>query len=269
MFVPVFDHSDFAIFDKPAGVSVHSEYGAGFVAQLSQQVPQTPWYLAHRLDRATSGLLIMAKSAAAAGRFGALFSSHAVEKYYLAIACGTPTKKQGLICGDMERSRNGQWKLCRTQQHPAITQFFSTAITTATSTRSGTSSDASTRQGPGARLYLLRPHTGRTHQLRVALKSLGVPIFGDERYGRHDDRTATTEAADRMYLHAYSLSFRWGDEQIRLAYPPSGGVYFEGVAQVLEEKGWTTPWQLTWPRLPGPVGDSIMRPDKHLPDDQA
>lgn len=243
MYVPIFDHADFAVFDKPAGVSVHSESGPGFVATLARQLPHTPWHLVHRLDKATSGLLILAKCPAAAAGFGAMFGQHAVCKYYLAIARGVPSKKQGLICGDMERTRNGQWKLCRSQRNPAITQFFSSGL------------------GAGRRLFLLRPHTGRTHQLRVALKSLGTPILGDERYAAAEDR------ADRMYLHAYALDFEWAGERVQMVLPPAHGEHFAGIGSVLDDMGWSQPWALPWPRLPTAVVNPIMRPPDSLPSD--
>jgi len=79
------------------------------------------------------------------------------------------------------QARNGSWKLLRSVENPAVTQFFSFGLT------------------PGLRLYLLKPHTGKTHQLRVALKSLGVPLLGDTRYG--------ADKSDRAYLHAWQLAF--------------------------------------------------------------
>jgi len=231
MLTPVYDHRDFAIFCKPPGVSVHSEASAGFVAQLQTALPATSWHLAHRLDKHTSGLLLLARSATAAMHFGQLFSQRRIDKYYLAVAPGKPLKKQGLVIGGMTRARNGQWKLTRDLVDPAVSRFFSTS------------------HGPGLRAYLLRPYTGRTHQLRVAMKSLGVPILGDDRYGG--------EPADRLHLHAYALSFDWHGEQIEVILPPNEGSQFVNIGPVLDQQGWRLPWSLTWPPLPsGPRVES-------------
>ena len=231
MFIPVYDHRDFAIFCKPSGAPVHSEASAGFVAQLQSAAPATSWHLVHRLDKTTSGLLLMARSASAAMHFGELFSQRRIDKYYLAVAAGKPLKKQGLVIGGMSRARNGQWKLTRDLVDPAVTRFFSTSLS------------------PGLRAYLLRPYTGRTHQLRVAMKSLGVPILGDDRYGG--------EEADRLHLHAYALDFDWHGERIQVTLLPPDGSQFATIGTVLEREQWRLPWTLTWPALPnGPRVDS-------------
>jgi tRNA pseudouridine32 synthase/23S rRNA pseudouridine746 synthase len=223
MLTPVFDHRDFAIFCKPSGVSVHSEASAGFVAQLQSAMPGS-WHLVHRLDKTTSGLLLVARSATAAMHFGELFSQRRIDKYYLAVAPGKPLKKQGLIIGGMARARNGQWKLTRDRVDPAVTRFFSASLS------------------PGLRAYLLRPYTGRTHQLRVAMKSLGVPILGDDRYGG--------EPTDRLHLHAYALAFDWHGERIEVIQPPTDGSQFATIGCLMERQGWSQPWTLTWPPLP-------------------
>ena len=144
----------------------------------------------HRLDTLTSGLLLFAKSSQAAAEFTQMFTEHKVQKYYVALAKGKPKKKQGGIVGDMAKSRRSMHKLLRTKDNPAKTQFFSQSV------------------AEGVRLYLLKPLTGKTHQLRVALASVGVPILGDKLYGG--------EEADRGYLHAYSLHFTFRDKCINI-----------------------------------------------------
>jgi len=238
MLTPVFEHRDFAIFCKPAGVSVHSEASSGFVAQLQSAMPGS-WHLVHRLDKTTSGLLLMGRSATAAMHFGQLFSQRRIDKYYLAIAPGKPIKKQGLVIGGMARARDGQWKLTRNLVDPAVTRFFSTSLE------------------PGLRAYLLRPYTGRTHQLRVAMKSLGVPILGDDRYGG--------EASDRLYLHAYALAFDWQGEQIEVMLPPTNGEHFANIGAVMDQKGWRLPGTLIWPPLPNSPGADSDDPGNAAP----
>lgn len=78
----------------------------------------------------TSGILLLARNATAASELSQGFAKRKVEKFYLAIGSKKPKKKQGLICGDMERSRRSSWKLVNSQENPAITQFFSAAAAT-------------------------------------------------------------------------------------------------------------------------------------------
>ncbi|MCS6193553.1 TIGR01621 family pseudouridine synthase [Shewanella baltica] len=226
MYRIIADEADFIVISKSAKVHFHSQDGtAGVVAQAEQDLG-IKLFAVHRLDTPTSGLLILAKSAVAAKQFTELFTAHKVQKYYLALAKGKPKKKQGWVIGDMAKSRRSMFKLLRTKENPAITQFFSLSVS------------------EGLRLYLLKPHSGKTHQLRVALASLGVPILGDDLYGGM--------AADRCYLHAYCLHFRYGDEATGwrdYAYRdvPTQGEHFAatGVIEALVE--WREPDTLAWP----------------------
>ena len=197
---PVFEHADFFVFDKPAGISFHSEDGAGFFAQLAEQYPTETLFPVHRLDKITSGLLLVARNKPAAQQLGKLFELHAIKKTYIALTDQKPSKKQGTISGDMQRTRDGNWKLLHSKNNPAITRFTSHSL------------------APNLRLFILQPQTGRTHQLRVMMKALGSPIIGDCRYGG--------TAADRGYLHAYHLNFSWNDEQIFIWSTPDNGELF-------------------------------------------
>ncbi|MFQ6372275.1 TIGR01621 family pseudouridine synthase [Shewanella sp. YIC-542] len=215
---------DFIVVDKAPGVHFHSQDGnAGLVAQLSANLQQ-PLYPVHRLDTMTSGLLLLARSSAAAAGFTALFSHHQVQKYYLALAEGKPKKKQGWIVGDMAKSRRGMYKLLRTTHNPATTQFFSQSV------------------AAGLRLYLLKPLSGKTHQLRVALGSIGVPILGDPLYG------AAESAAERGYLHAYGLEFCWQGRHYRYLCPPDTGAAFLSAEVAAQRQLWQSPWDLPWPQ---------------------
>lgn len=234
MFKTIAEHPDFIVVDKAAGVNFHDEgdIGSGLFSQVKSQVKQqipshnktTELYPVHRLDKMTSGLVIFAKTLSCAQVFGQLFNDHNIEKYYLAISDKKPRKKQGLIKGDMAKSRRGMFKLLRTMNNPAITQFVSDSI------------------GNKQRLYLLKPHSGKTHQLRVALSSIGSPIVGDPLYN-------TLSSADRGYLHAYALRFTYLGEQFEFISAPTSGEYFltEQVNEILTAQ--KKPWQVNWPRL--------------------
>jgi tRNA pseudouridine32 synthase / 23S rRNA pseudouridine746 synthase len=217
----VYDHPDFLVAIKPAGLSFHKEEDElGFVEVLRQALGGMPLWPVHRLDKLTSGLLLFAKNAEAARYFGAAFAEHRINKYYLAISDKKPSKKQGWIKGAMEKGRGGSWRLCRDGELKAATQFFSYG-------------DMQT----GQRLFVLRPLSGRTHQLRVALKSLGSPILGDERYGG--------TPADRGYLHAWALDFDYQGEQQRILLAPESGSAFQGLEAQLATID--SPWDLPWP----------------------
>lgn len=267
MFKIITQTNDFIVVSKSAGVNFHDEgnVGAGLFSQVKAQLTLAPnvtnaednnsplnsltdvainngavndntannftakqLYPVHRLDKMTSGLVIFATNLASAQIFSQLFENHQVDKYYLAISEQKPSKKQGLIKGDMLKSRRGMYKLLRTMHNPAITQFFSYPVE------------------QGKRLYLLKPHSGKTHQLRVALASIGAPIFGDPLYS---SKIKTTSPADRGYLHAYALRFKFKATHYEFILPADEGEYFskDKVNKQLNSLG--QPWLLNWPKL--------------------
>ena len=217
------NEADFLLVDKPPGLPCHRDGGEeGVLDVVRRQTGLPDLHLVHRLDQSTSGLLLLARGADAAAALGERFASHTMQKYYLAISDRIPKKKQGTVVGDMAASRNGSWKLLPTRNNPAVTQFFT----------AGT--------GEGGRLFLAKPLSGRTHQIRVALKSLGSPILGDSRYGGG--------AADRCYLHAYALAFELGGRSYSFRCPPSVGEYWQKPGIVTALNKFDVPWSLYWPR---------------------
>lgn len=229
MFKIITQTDDFVVVAKNAGINFHDEdlQGSGLFSQVKKQMIKqadtTELYPIHRLDKMTSGLVLFAKNIKSAQVFGKLFEEHHVEKYYLAISDKKPTKKQGLIKGDMAKSRRGMFKLLRTMNNPAITQFFSYPV--------------ANKQ----RLYLLRPHSGKTHQLRVALSSISAPILGDPLYN-------SNSVADRGYLHAYALRFSFLGTMYQFILPSDEGEY--NLDQSVKDKlvELDQPWLLNWPK---------------------
>ena len=199
----VYQTDDFIIIYKPCGLSVHKDQSEiGLTTLLAEQLGVPQVWLVHRLDKVTSGLLILALNAESAAEFFRLFSEHHIQKTYLALSNQKPKKKQGLIVGDMQKARNGAWKLCQSKENPAITRFESVSCE------------------PNLRLFILKPQTGKTHQLRVAMKSLGSPILGDALYGKN------TENIDRTYLHAARLQFEFKGKAFDVFTPPKGGEWW-------------------------------------------
>lgn len=218
----VFEHDDWLVAVKPAGTNFHSEDGhSGFVVQLEKQLSIKLWPV-HRLDKLTSGLLLLAKSQDSCRLLSELFAKREVEKFYLAVCPSNMKKKQGLIKGDMAPARRSAFKLLKTMENPAVTQFFSASLL------------------PGYRLCLLKPNTGKTHQLRVAMKSIGAAIIGDALYGG--------QAAERLHLHSYVLGFTYKSEKFYFKHQPEPIALFD-IQDALKTQNWLEPWSLNWPAL--------------------
>ena len=195
MFEILLRHPDFVAINKPAGLCVHQDGAAeSFTRRLAQQLGVARVWLLHRLDKPTGGVLLLALNPEAASVLAQQFAAHSMHKTYLALSSQKPAKKQGWVKGDMAKARRGAWKLLRTQQNPALTRFHSRSI------------------APGLRLFVLQPLSGKTHQLRVAMKSLGSPILGDTLYGG--------QAAERLFLHAWRLQFDYAGTSFCITAAP-------------------------------------------------
>ena len=219
----LYQNSDFVLVDKPAGLNFHSEEEVGLVVLVKELLSLEELYPLHRLDKMTSGLVLFGKTKASAQIFGKMFENHEVQKFYLAVSLRKPKKKQGWIKGDMKSGRRGSWMFAKTNDNPAITQFHSTALQT------------------GERGFLVKPHTGKTHQIRVALKSIGSPIAGDLRYAQSDE----AKKEERGYLHAYALQFEFKGETYRFVQPPKEGERFlSDVFHDTLSQEWNRPWEL-------------------------
>lgn len=221
----MYEDENLILADKPPGLGMHQEgQEHGIVTLLSRQCRIPQLYPVHRLDKITSGLLLLAKHKGSARELSQQFARRQIEKYYLAITDSKPVKKQGSVIGDMKKARGGAWMLSKSRQDPAITQFFSCSA------------------GAAKRLILLKPSSGRTHQIRVMLKSLGSPILGDQLY--------KGTAADRTYLHAFALRFQTAGKVLEFIQPPSKGECFLTPDCIQAIEGYSPPWQMPWPSLP-------------------
>ncbi|MGB5446900.1 MAG: TIGR01621 family pseudouridine synthase [Psychromonas sp.] len=227
-FSVVYENNDFIVINKHAGINFHSEDGEFGVVVAAEKAFACKLYSVHRLDKMTSGLLLLAKSSAIAAQLSALFFDHNIQKYYLAISDKKPKKKQGLIKGGMEKSRRSMWKLTKQSNNLAITQFFSYPLDN------------------GKRLFVVKPHTGKTHQIRVALKSIGSAICGDPLYAEKLEHSTTF---DRAYLHAYQIDFRLNDHDYSFhLLPQSGELFSSGVfAEQMVNIGDVE--KLPWPKI--------------------
>ncbi|MGH7045968.1 MAG: RluA family pseudouridine synthase [Stellaceae bacterium] len=160
------------VIDKPAGVAVHPGPGGGpnlesRFAELRFGLPHSP-ALAHRLDRDTSGCLVLGRHPKALRRLGALFAAGQVEKRYWAVVEGRPPQEEGCVDAGLRKLATGRgWRMIidPAGQH-AVTRYRLLAT------------------GDGRSWLELRPRTGRTHQIRVHCAALGCPVVGDAGYGR-------------------------------------------------------------------------------------
>jgi tRNA pseudouridine32 synthase/23S rRNA pseudouridine746 synthase/23S rRNA pseudouridine1911/1915/1917 synthase len=170
------------VIDKPAGIKVHATAGGGAALDaafdaLRFGLPRAP-ALAHRLDRDTSGCLVLGRHPKALRRLGRLFAEGRVDKTYWAVVEGAPPDESGRIEAALS-NRGGVMQVDRGGQ-AAVTDYRVLG-------RSG-----------GLAWLELKPLTGRMHQLRVHCASLGCPILGDAIYGGG--------AARPMHLHARAIA---------------------------------------------------------------
>ena len=154
--------------------------------------------IVHRLDKDTSGLLVVAKNEKTHLALSSLFKSREVEKLYLALVYGRLDPKRGRIDRPLGRAHRHRTKMSTRSRHPrdALTEYLTL------------------REFDDFSLLQIRLHTGRTHQIRVHLEDIGHPVVGDLTYAANR-RLPTKPAArkavaglSRQFLHAASLEFR-------------------------------------------------------------
>ena len=193
-----YEDDDVVVVAKPAGLVVHPGAGHpdgtlvnGLLARYPELAdvgdPARPG-IVHRLDRDTSGLLVVARSAPAYDALVALLAAHDVERRYDALVWGTPASARGVIDAPIGRS-------VRRPTRMAVREGGRSA-------RTAYEVVASYRDPDVSRLEC-RLETGRTHQIRVHLQAIGHPVVGDAAYG--GSRPAL--ALDRPFLHAGGLAF--------------------------------------------------------------
>ena len=230
-------------------------------------------YGVHRLDRVTSGILLLAKSSAVANELVNKFQQRQVTKYYMAVSGKKPRKKkQGWVKGEMVLGRRGSYKLVNTENKKeekdsggssssgnyAVTRFYTAGLGNVPLSplvhvhneeeeqqqqQQQQQASSSTTCAIPKTAILFQPHTGKTHQLRVAAKSVGLPLLGDLRYGggqvctcssslgnddEEDDNSAQDAKLllDRTYLHAAAIHFELYGEEVCIYSPPPFGHSF-------------------------------------------
>lgn len=184
------------VLDKPAGLAVQGGTGTtrhldALLDALRFGAAERP-RLVHRLDKDTSGVLILARSAAAAARLGAAFRGKSVRKIYWAAVVGAPKPRQGRIDQSLSKlpgPRGERMAPDDENGERAITHYRTVA-----------------HAGERFAWLALEPVTGRTHQLRVHCVSLGTPILGDGKYGGTEAHPAGLPQPRKLHLHARAIA---------------------------------------------------------------
>jgi len=212
--VVLFEDPDVIVIDKPAGLVVHPAPGHSggtlvnallhHCRDLSGVGGELRPGIVHRLDKDTSGVLVVAKNDRAHRSLAAQFKAHTVEREYLALVRGTPQAASGVVDAAIGR-------------HPTDRKKMSTRAKRGRAAVTHWKVEEKLR---GATLLRVRLETGRTHQVRVHLASIGLPVLGDPVYG--GGRGASAELGpSRQALHAARLGFVHpaSGETLRFASP--------------------------------------------------
>jgi 23S rRNA pseudouridine1911/1915/1917 synthase len=195
----VHEDADVLVIDKPAGLVVHPGAGNvsgtlvhGLVSRYPEIAtvgePDRPG-IVHRLDRDTSGLLVVARTEAARARLVADLAARRVERIYLALVHGSPESDAGLVDAPVGRSARQPTKMTVTERGREARTAYEVL---------------QRWPDPGCSLLRCRLETGRTHQIRVHLAAIGHPVVGDDTY---DGGRKRPVAVPRLFLHATRLAF--------------------------------------------------------------
>ena len=190
----IYEDSDLLVVDKPAGMTVHPAPGHSDGTLVNAILAHCPDLqsiggtvrpgIVHRLDKDTSGLMVVAKNDHTHKSLSAQLKARRFSKAYLALTHGSVTPAEAIIDASVGRSNANRQRMSVVENgRNAVTRYLVL------------------RHLPAHSLVEVRPTTGRTHQIRVHFASLGYPLVGDSTYGRPDSRL------NRHFLHASSLGF--------------------------------------------------------------
>ncbi len=193
----VYEDPSILVINKPSGIAVHGGSGVsqGVIEALRAARPEAKVLeLVHRLDRDTSGLLVVAKKRGALTEFHRMLRDGEVEKIYVAVVKGAPAGKHFDIREPLHKYVNAKG-----ERRVAVKEGGQEAVTRVKVLGSS----------GGLSFLQLRLMTGRTHQIRVHLAHSGYPVLGDDKYGDFEfNRALARQGVKRLFLHAHRLAFQ-------------------------------------------------------------
>ncbi len=201
----IYEDQKILVLNKPTGLAVQG--GVKIKKSVDQILnfgeAELKYRLTHRIDKDTSGLLLIAKSEQAAKYATKLFNERALKKTYLTIVVGKPRKKSGIIDLAVSAKKTAKFK------HEQKTQ------------NARSSYEIIDHVGNELSFLAVEPHTGRKHQIRIHLAAIGCPILGDGKYGGR--QAFKSGLSNKIHLHAYQLILPnyFGKKPLKLeAAPP-------------------------------------------------
>ena len=186
----IYKDDNIIVLNKPSGLAVQggtntSRHVDGMLEALRFELNEKP-KLVHRIDKDTSGVLVLARNRTWADRLTKAFREHALPKTYLALVNSCPKNPAGEIKAPLEKC--GEKSLVSPDGKPAATVY-------------------KTLDEVGSKFALVEasPLTGRTHQIRAHMEYIGCPIVGDDKYFGGEKRQKYASIPDKLYLHAYKI----------------------------------------------------------------
>jgi 23S rRNA pseudouridine955/2504/2580 synthase len=197
--ITLFEDDDLLVLNKPSGIAVQG--GTKTTHHIDRLLegmgdgPETRPRLVHRLDRDTSGVLVVAKRRAIAAKLGRAFQTRSVRKIYWALVHGVPRPPQGKVDAALVKAGGPDGDRVR-KARPGEQDVAQSAVTHYA---------VVDRAGQKVAFVSLKPVTGRQHQLRAHMAIIGHPILGDGKY--EGDKNLPEGISNRLYLHARRISF--------------------------------------------------------------
>jgi len=188
----IFEDEDILVIDKPSGITVHEAPGEKditvneiFADKYKGDNKTDRDMIVHRLDKGTSGVMVLAKNPEAGVKLRKQFADREVQKTYIALVAGKLEDETGIIDMPLGRDQQSREKISpQVGGKPAVTEF------------------KKVQDYDSYSLVEAYPKTGRTHQIRTHFAAIGHPVYGDVRYG------SKVEDADRIFLHAARISIK-------------------------------------------------------------
>lgn len=220
----IYEDDDILVLNKPEGVPVQA--GSGHTRSIDRMMvamyPEDTPRLAHRLDRDTTGCLVLGKKRQVVAAITEGFKHKNWQKTYLALATGTLDAPEGEIDFDLEKgigsSEKEKMQVTDSGGLSALTRYKRIA-------RSG-----------AYHLLEVMPETGRTHQIRAHLGAIGVPILGDHKYGTGKTDKLFGKSVKKLFLHAYKIEFTHPVSQVRMQFKAALPKYYQETLDNLKIK---------------------------------